>query len=136
LLLLRLELSLLLSLLLPLPLSLLPALLLLLLELLLLLLLELLGPGSLLRGDSLGGLGLSDLGLSDRGLSGVGFRSSCAFEMVEAEAPNNSAAANVRQPALTFSSFDCMWSPPAGVASKNNFAAMFRPREEFELVGL
>jgi hypothetical protein len=80
---------------------LLDALLLLLLELLELL--ELLGLGSLLRGDSLGGLGLSVLGLS-----GVGFRSSCACETVAAAAPNNSAAANVKQLSLTFSKFDFM----------------------------
>jgi hypothetical protein len=100
-------LSLLLSLRLPLPLSLLLLLLLELLllfelelELLLLLLFELLllgGLGSLLRGDSLGGLGLSD-----RGLSGVGFRSSCAFETVVADAPTNSAADRVKIPTPLF----------------------------------
>jgi hypothetical protein len=90
-----------------------------LLLLLLLEVLELPGLGSLLRGDSLGGLGLSVLGLS-----GVGFRSSCAVDTVEAAAPNNSAAPNVKQPTLTFSKFDFMWSPPACAASKITVGAM------------
>jgi len=110
---------------------LLEVLLLLLLLLELLELLELLILGSLLRGDSAGGLGLSVLGLS-----GVGFRSSCAYETVEADTPNNSAAANVKQLSLTFSKFDFMWSPPACVASKNNFAAMFRPKGRVKVIRL
>jgi hypothetical protein len=62
-------------------------------------------------GDEAGGLGLSVLGLSLLGLSGAGFRSSCALETVEADAPNKTAAAKVKL-SLTFLKFDFMWSPP------------------------
>jgi hypothetical protein len=115
-----------------LPLSLLLLLLLLLLEALLLLelllleLLELLGVGSLLRGDSLGGLGLSV-----RGLSGLGFRSSCAFETVEAAALNKSAAPTVKHTILAFSKFDFMWSPPACAAFKTTVQRCPDKKEEF-----
>jgi len=81
-------------------------------ELLLLLLLVLLELLELFElGDEAGGLGVSVLGLSLRGLSGTGFRSSCALETVEANAPNKSAAANVKL-GLSFLRFEFIWSPP------------------------
>jgi len=92
--------------------------------LLLLLELPLLGLGSLARGDSaggLGGLGLSVLGLSVLGLSGAGLRSSCAFEMVAAEAPNKSARANVKTRGPLFVKLDFILSPPLCAARVDNF---------------